>query len=249
MFYALWLYPSKVRQLWGGPKQTEVSHQFVIDHPTWKKACDGDFCSRWCRYAYERGCLMCEPCLASKVLLSHNIVIILNIVTCSMFISISSSSKSIIIISMVSDMSDIVSDILCLIFPISCLNCVWYMWWQVRTKCSKCRNIIDLEGLPHHPHHHHHHHHQDHRRHHHCHHEMVLGKLGLGPTVGHRGPTVHFFWADCWAPDLLSNSFGVWGDIVVIIDVFEQTSSWLWTGKSSTRNVSPARNARSNWKR
>ena len=67
---------------------------------------------------------MCEPCLASKVLLSHNIVIILNIVTCSMFISISSSSKSIIIISMVSDMSDIVSDILCLIFPISCLNCV-----------------------------------------------------------------------------------------------------------------------------
>ena len=64
---------------------------------------------------------MCEPCLASKVLLSHNIVIILNIVTCSMF---TSSSKSIIIISMVSDMSDIVSDILCLIFPISCLNCV-----------------------------------------------------------------------------------------------------------------------------
>ena len=54
---------------------------------------------------------------------------------------------------------------------------------------------------------------------------MVLGKLGLGPTVGHRGPTVHIFWADCWAPDLLSNSFGVWGDIVVIIDVFEQTSS------------------------
>ena len=122
MFYALWLYPSKVRQLWGGPKQTEVSHQFVIDHPTWKKACDGDFCSRWCRYAYERGCLMCEPCLASKVLLSHNIVIILNIVTCSMF---TSSSKSIIIISMVSDMSDIVSDIshivfeLCLIYVVT----------------------------------------------------------------------------------------------------------------------------------
>ena len=134
-----------------------------------------------------------------------------------MFISISSSSKSIIIISMVSDMSDIVSDILCLIFPISCLNCVWYMWWQVRTKCSKCRNIIDLEGLAHHPHHHHHHHHQDHRRYHHCHHEMVLGKLGLGPTVGHRGPTVHFFWADCWAPDLLSYSFGVWVILLLLL--------------------------------
>ena len=68
---------------------------------------------------------MCEPCLASKVLLSHNIVIILNIVTCSMFISISSKSKSIIIISMVSDMSDIVSDIshivfeLCLIYVVT----------------------------------------------------------------------------------------------------------------------------------
>ena len=43
MFYSLWLYSSKVRQLWWGPEQTEVSDQLMIDHQTWKKRTQPEF--------------------------------------------------------------------------------------------------------------------------------------------------------------------------------------------------------------